>query len=182
MPPTTVGCKCAEIRREGPHKTESPFRAPRVNPRLPFTAAVTALEPASLTEIEAHTTDLSVGGCYVDTMSPFPAETEVHLRLTNNGKSFHTKARVVYSQPGVGMGLLFSDIAPAQRSVLKRWLSDLRGESLPELPIVENDARAHGGLVSENDERNATGDLVVLLTQKHVLTEDEGETILRRLR
>jgi hypothetical protein len=37
-------------------------------------------------------------------MNPFPTGTEMNLRLTKNGKSFHTKARVTYCESGVGMG------------------------------------------------------------------------------
>jgi hypothetical protein len=142
---------------------------------------VTAVEPVSETEIDAHTTDLSLGGCYVDTMNPLPEGTETHLRLTKNGKSFHTKARVVYCQASVGMGLLFTEIAPAQRPVLDRWFSELRGESPPEPQIVKNGERTPDACATEGGERYSMEDLVSLLTQKHVLTEDEGATILRKL-
>lgn len=64
----------------------------------PFTAGVVAVEPRSQAELDAHTTNLSALGCYVDTMSPLPAQTEIQLQLTKNGKSFHRKARVIYCQ------------------------------------------------------------------------------------
>lgn len=63
----------------------------------PFTAGVV--------ELDAHTTDLSASGSWVDTMSPLPAQTEIQWQLTNNGKSFHTKARVIYCQTGVRLRL-----------------------------------------------------------------------------
>jgi PilZ domain len=182
MPATMVDSKYSKMSPEGRNQTEnsSLFHERRTSPRYPFTAGVTAVEPASQTEVEAHTADLSARGCYVDAMTPFPAGTELNLRLTKNGKSFHTKVRVIYGQAGVGMGLLFIEIAPAQRFVLKKWFSELRGESLPE-PIDASDDRAPNASASESDERYVIEDLVVLLIQKHVLTEDEGETILRRL-
>lgn len=153
----------------------------RSDPRLPFTAGVIAVEPTSQAEMEAHTTDLSVGGCYVDTMSPFPAGTEMHLRLTKNGKSFHSKARVIYCQVGVGMGLLFTEIAPAQRSVLERWFSELRGESPLEPASPENGNYESTPGVAWSDQRLILEDLVTLLAQKHLLTEEEGEAFLKRL-
>jgi len=160
----------------------------RRSPRTPFTAGVVAVEPRSQTEIDAHTTDLSASGCYVDTMSPLPAQTEIDLRLTRNGKSFHTKARVMYCQSGVGMGLLFTEIAPQERPMIERWFAELRGESVPEPqpaaslepsvvaspPKIPNPPRT--------DEQAAIEELVSLLMEKHVVTEDEGEAILRRLR
>lgn len=183
MPATKIDFKYPGLNQEGRTQTEN-LSLPaerRRSPRRPFTAGVTAMEPVSQTEIEAHTTDLSLGGCYIDTMNPLPTGTEMHLRLTKNGKSFHTKARVIYCQSGVGMGLLFTEIAPAQRPVLERWFSELQGVSPLEPPIVENDGRALHANVAEGSERYAVEDLVSLLTQKHVLTEDEAETILRRL-
>jgi hypothetical protein len=183
MPTTKIDSKYIGVNQEGRNQIGnlSPLAERRSSPRGPFTAGVTAVEPASQTEIEAHTTDLSLGGCYIDTMNPFPTGTEMNLRLTKNGKSFHTKARVTYCQSGVGMGLLFTEIAPAQRPVLERWFSELRGESPPEPPIVENNDRPLHANVAEGSECYAVEDLVSLLTQKHVLTEDEAETILRRL-
>jgi hypothetical protein len=123
---------------------------------------------------------LSRGGCFVDTMNPLPAGTEIHLRLTKNGRSFHSKARVIYCQVGVGMGLLFTEIAPAQRSVLERWFAELRGDLVADTPFDEradhpSSHRARCG------ERLIIEDLVLLLARKDLLTEDESETILRRL-
>jgi len=142
----------------------------------------------SQTQIDAHTTDLSAGGCYVDTMNPLPAQTEINLQLTKNGKSFHTKARVMYCQTGMGMGLLFTEIEPAQRPVIERWFAELRGEAPSEpLPAESPALPSHASSVSgsgvpKSDVHYVFEDLVVLLVQKHVITEDEGEAILRKLR
>lgn len=154
----------------------------RTDPRLSFTAGVTAVEPCSQTELESHTSDVSGDGCFVDTMSPLPAGTEIHLRLTKNGRSFHTKARVIYCQVGVGMGLLFTEFAPAQRSVLERWFAELRGELPPAPLFVEKNDRPTCQTPPRIDERPIVEDLVLLLAQKHLLTEDESESILRRLK
>lgn len=116
---------------------DAPADDRRTNPRLSFTAGVTAIEPASQTQIDSHTSDVSRDGCFVDTMNPLPAGTEIHLRFTKNGRSFHWKARVIYCQVGVGMGLLFTEIAPAQRSVLERWFAELRGDLVADAPFDE---------------------------------------------
>jgi len=193
MPKTIVSSTETEKDREAGNKNAAGSTAGEVperrrSPRRSFTAAVAAVEPISQTEIDAHTTDLSADGCYVDTMSPLPAETDINLRLTKNGKSFHTKARVMYCQTGVGMGLLFTEIAPAQRPVIERWFAELRGEAPPEPFSAENPAVAvHANPVprlsaSKSDQNYVIEDLVILLVQKHVITEDEGEAILRKLR
>ncbi len=152
----------------------------RATCRYPFTTGVTAIDPISETEIDAHTTDICAGGCYVDTMNPFPSRTAVHLRLTRNGKSFHTKAHVAHCQTGVGMGLLFTNIAPAQAPILKRWLAELEGPSPSEVSITEVAEESHRSSEPQGGERYMVEELIAVLAQKHVLTEDEAETILRR--
>ena len=173
--------KSAEKQRET--GTSASFRECRSNARCPFTAGVTAVDPVSEADLRSHTTDLSLGGCYVDTMSPFPTESEMNLRLTKNGTSFHAKARVVYYQTGRGMGLLFTEVAPAQRLILERWLAELRDESPHELSAakMEEEDNSSSPTAPKSGERYVIEELVVLLIQKHLLTEDEGETILRRL-
>ena len=81
----------------------------------------------------------------------------------------------------VGMGLLFTEMARSQRPVLERWFAELRGDSPPEPPVVERNGQGAQAAALEGGERYAIEDLVILLTQRHVLTEDEGESILRRM-
>ena len=144
--------------------------------RCSFTAEVAAIEPHSQTSVTSRTSDISGGGCFVDTMSPFPPGTEMHLRLTKNSISFHAKAKVIYCQPGIGMGLSFTEIAPAQRVIINRWLSEAGCEPLG---AVEGDGE-------RSDRHSAAAaaleELLVLLAEKHLLTEDESAVILRRLK
>jgi hypothetical protein len=193
MPKPTVDSKQPEKDQEARKERAPDSTAPQVperrrSVRSSFTAAVAAVEPVSQTEIDSHTTDVSADGCYVDTMNPFPAQTDINLRLTKNGKSFHAKARVIYCQTGMGMGLLFTEIAPAQRPIIERWFAELRGEAeaeplpaeSPALPVHANPASEPSA--SKSDQNYVVEDLVVLLVQKHVITEDEGEALLRKLR
>jgi hypothetical protein len=149
--------------------------------RCSFTAAVTILEPTSGARIEAHTTDLCLAGCYVDTMSTLSVGTNVELRLTKDGHSFHSMAKVVSSQSGVGMGLTFIAVEPDQFSLLEVWFSELRGERAHEPHTLEQDERAHCGFEEKDGLRYALEALLVQLMRKEVLSEEEGEPILRRL-
>lgn len=121
-------------------------------------------------------------------MNPLPERTEIHLQLTKNGKSFRAEARVVHCQSGVGMGLLFTEIAPAERPMLERWLAELRGETVSEAQAAANSepciiaSPPKAPNPARTDEQAAIEELVSLLMQKHVVTEDEGEAILRRVR
>lgn len=162
----TANCVVSERRGEG---------------RCPFTAAATILEPASGARIEAHTMDLCLAGCYVDTMSTLSVGTNVELRLTKDGHSFHSMAKVVSSQSGVGMGLSFIAVTQDQFPVLEMWFSELRGERAQEPHTLEQDEQAHCGFEEKDGLRYALEALLVQLMRKEVLSEEEGEPILRQL-
>src|SRR5258708_25852622 len=56
--------------------------------RFPFTASVYAIEPKSHAKLSGRSSDISQGGCYIDTISPFPVQTVIKIRLTKDGVSF----------------------------------------------------------------------------------------------
>ncbi len=153
----------------------------RSKPRSPFTAAATVVEPQSGARLNAHTTDLSLGGCYVDTMNPFPAGTEMQLRLTKDGKSFNAKAKVAYSQIGVGMGVLFATAEPEQLLTLDKWFAELRGETQPVPNVLADEEQPLYRATAKNEEHHILEELLVLMMRKGLLTEEEAEPILHRL-
>ena len=77
-------------------------------------AFVDAVEPKSNAKISGRTSDISLGGCYVDTINPFPAETIIKIRLTNERETFEADAKVVLSKVGMGMGVAFISAVPQQ--------------------------------------------------------------------
>ncbi len=119
-----------EAEAAEPHDINSgfPYIERRSQKRRRFTAAATALDPDSGTRIEALTTDICLRGCYVETMNALPTGTAVVLRLTKDGKSLRTMAKVAHSQIFVGMGLEFSEVEHGQLLLLEEWIAELRGE------------------------------------------------------
>jgi hypothetical protein len=111
-------------------------------------------------------------------MNAFPMGTIVELQLTKDGKSFHSMAKVVCSQVGVGMGLSFSAVEQDQLLLLERWFAELRGERVHEPYSLEQHETAHCGLAEKSDLRYALEGLLVQLMRKGVLNEEEGERIL----
>src|SRR5579863_9787733 len=99
----------------------------RTYPRYQFTAAAEALDAQHRTRMNARTSDLGKGGCYVDTFSPFPLKTGVKIRITREKASFTAEAKVVYSKIGMGMGLAFTSIEPQEMGVLDKWIGELSG-------------------------------------------------------
>ena len=100
----------------------------RREPRHTFFASVELLESALDTRINARTGDLSLHGCYVDTMNPFPAGANVRVTITHMDAKFTAVGKVAHSKPNIGMGISFSQIESGQRATLMKWLSEVHGD------------------------------------------------------
>jgi hypothetical protein len=75
--------------------------------------------------LSARTTDLSRTGCYFDTLNPVAQGAQVRVRITHRDEVFETVGKVVYVSPGLGMGVLFTDVEPAQLARLDGWLAEI---------------------------------------------------------
>jgi PilZ domain len=95
-------------------------------PRFPFIAIVQAFDPASGIALTARTSDLSLGGCYVDSTTPLARGTVIKIEIVHKTESFIAKGRVVYSQPNMGMGISFLDIENDKQAILNRWVEELK--------------------------------------------------------
>src|SRR4029077_15660907 len=67
------------------------------------------------------TSDLSLHGCYIETMFPFPIGTVLELKLQVNG-TLLVLASVVTSDPQVGNGLHFTRMLPEDVEELRAFL------------------------------------------------------------
>jgi len=166
----------------------------RTHPRYHFTAAAEALDAMHRTRMNARTSDIGKGGCYVDTYCPFPLKTPVKLRLTNEKSSFVADAKVVYSKIGMGMGLQFTSIDPQQVGVLDKWIGELSGTAPlefatpPEFHTGTGNGASNGavngaknGAVGSKEAGYVLNELIVALMRKGALTDEEGKTMLLRL-
>jgi hypothetical protein len=93
--------------------------------RCPFVASAEVTELRSGALLSARTSELGLGGCYVDALNPFPKGALVGLRILRDRGVFETKAKVVYCDPRFGMGLAFTEMTPDQRSLLETWLAEI---------------------------------------------------------
>jgi hypothetical protein len=98
---------------------------PRAVRRCPFVASVEVTELRSGTRLSARTSEVGLGGCYVDALNPFANGVQVKLRIVRDQGVFEATAKVVYSDPSFGMGLSFTEIAPEQRLILENWLEEI---------------------------------------------------------
>ena len=96
--------------------------------RCPLVASAEVTELDSGARLSARTSELGIGGCYVDALNPFSEGTVVGLRILRDQGVFETKAKVVYCDPKFGMGLAFTEMTPEQRSLLEAWLAEIVSE------------------------------------------------------
>jgi hypothetical protein len=90
--------------------------------RFPFIASAEVLAEKAGSRMSARISDLSVLGCYVDTINPLPDGTPVLIKIFNNSQEFEAPATVVYSHTHLGMGLAFREVQPNSQTVLQNWL------------------------------------------------------------
>jgi hypothetical protein len=159
-----------------PVKMTHPER--RRSVRYPFTAEANVVDLNSQTRLTGRSSDLGSGGCYIDTLGPFPEGTAVRVRIEREMRKFEAVATVTYTHRSMGMGLAFTDIKPEHQSLLNRWLSELGGEPVPE----SDETPAEPGTLSPVLKlQQILNDLINLMIRKKALTEDEGTALLRQI-
>ena len=99
--------------------------------RCPLVASAEVTELCSGALLSARTSELGLGGCYVDALNPFPKGTLVGLRILRDQGVFETNAKVVYCDPRFGIGLAFTEMTPGQRSLLEDWLAEIVSQLRP---------------------------------------------------
>jgi PilZ domain len=139
------------------------------------TASAEVVEHSSGARFSARTTDLGPGGCFVDTILPFPVGAKVRVTVQKGQAHFETDGLVVYSQTGLGMGIAFQPLEGHQRQALNSWLMELTGTkqsferaAFPQDSVPVNQLRGWAALTR----------LVRLMIGKGILTEAEGASVL----
>jgi len=131
-------------------------------------------------------TDLSLGGCYVQTESPFPQSSAVDLCLRAAGMEIHTDGLVRVMHPGHGMGIEFPARTEEQRKSVGEFIEFLTGQP-GATPQLETSPRS---LVADAVDLNQTGSaatdaddpLLELLRSGNALDEEAFLAELHRQR
>jgi hypothetical protein len=99
-------------------------------PRYALTLVAEVSEALNDTVLNARSSDVSRSGCYIDTLSPLPVQTQIKIRLRSGDDVFETQARVVYVCPGLGMGVHWG-ISPPEKhvAILDGWLQKAASSS-----------------------------------------------------
>ncbi len=157
----------------------------RVIARHSFSATATVRHAQSGARVTARCSDLSLSGCYVDTINPFSEKARVQLRLSLGNENIETAARVVFRQVNIGMGLVFCDLTPDQELILMQWLDGGTGEAepgpiqgshktaAPEAPALTDQALALRLIHLLRSKGNLREADVSILLSKYLATDDE---------
>jgi hypothetical protein len=152
----------------------------RAQVRFPFTAAAEICELHSQARLAGRCSDLSSGGCYIDTISPFPVGTVVRVRLERDPRGFEAKAVVAYAHVTMGMGLAFTEIQSEHQDVLRSWIAELSGEPA-EAPAISTAAAEPEAIEADANLRLVLHELITLLVRKKIITENEATGMLREM-
>jgi CheY-like chemotaxis protein len=100
-------------------------------------AAATVGGPAEESVPHCKLTDLSLGGCYVETTAPFPERALVDFCLKTKELEVHTEGMVRVMHPAHGMGVEFPSRTSEQRAQVGELINFLRNspDEMPELII-----------------------------------------------
>src|SRR5580658_891894 len=87
--------------------------------------------------VNCRLTDLTVGGCYLTTSSPFPRGTRVTVSMKTADVQFRAAGVVLVAHPEFGMGMEFLQSTPEQREQMQRMIETLRAgaDKSPELQV-----------------------------------------------
>jgi len=136
-------------------------------------------EPVS----ECKLTDLSLGACYVETVSPFPERSGVVLCLQAAGMEVQAEAMVRVMHPESGMGLEFASRTEEQRQQVGNFINFLtsRPGTVPQLLITPRALAAGNDEDYGSDKKSGEPEdlLLDLLNRADSLNQEE---FLRELR
>jgi hypothetical protein len=108
---------------------ETRYSVSRANARFSFIAEAEVAEVGKGQRFVARVSELSLRGCYVDTVNPFPDGTELRISIRYGCSTCDFKGSVIYTHPGFGMGVRFGEATASNRATLDAWLDELARKS-----------------------------------------------------
>jgi PilZ domain len=143
----------------------APSAERRDYPRYHCNGEIEVKTASNKTAVRFRLTDLGLGGCYADTMSPLPVNTALDLLLKVAGLVMPAKGIVRTSHVSMGMGIEFVDLGAEQRKQLTLLLNRECGSQIVVAtePAAGNYAAIEPGVDA----------LVRLLQKKGLLSRDE---------
>ncbi len=132
--------------------------------------------------IRCQLTDLSLGGCYLEIASPFPASSRVALSMRAGGVEVRAQGVVRIMHPDKGMGIEFTQATPEHRAAVEKFLGVLNENRtlMPEL-LVEPEGLESEGRTAKS-RAGDTDDPLLQLFYGTALTAEEFHEAMRKQR
>jgi uncharacterized protein (TIGR02266 family) len=132
--------------------------------------------------VACRLTDLSVGGCYVELLAPFPLRTKVILSIGSATTDLKVEGTVLVAHPEVGMGLAFTRRTGPQQKQVETFIQALVSSgSVPDL-LVQPEGLDSGAEPNMVDPSLAADPLTELFRDKADLPLDEFQRELQKQR
>jgi len=132
------------------------------------------LPPADIEAVtQCKLTDLSLGGCYVQSESPFPEQAEVEICLKAEDVEVRLKGTVRVMHPGFGMGIEFPSRTTEDRAQVEQFIGLLASQpgATPSLLVMPLALSANSNTHAESDELDDP--LLDLLRRGESLSQEE---------
>jgi DNA-binding response OmpR family regulator len=129
-------------------------------------------------------TDLTLGGCYVETESPFPESSGITLCLRADKVEVEVDGKVRVAHPGFGMGIEFASRTAEERAQVEKFIGFLtaRPGLLPDLSITPRALTTADSAPTESQADPLDDPLLELLSRHESLNQEEFLEELRRQR
>ena len=131
--------------------------------------------------IRCQLTDLSLGGCYLEISSPFPASSRVTLSMRAGGIEVRVPGIVRVMHPDKGMGVQFTQNTPEHRTALERFLGVLTENRslMPEL-LVQAEGLENDGFQRQPSAADTEDPLLQLFYAEPLSTEAFQEALRKQ--
>lgn len=143
------------------------------------------LPPADIEPVtRCKLTDLSLGGCYVETESPFPERSAIQLALKAEDVEVQVQGRVRVMHPGFGMGVEFASRTATERARVEEFIGLLASHpgTSPNLLIMPVALMANQNDFAESNPEAPEDPLLDLLRRQDSLNQEEFLEELHRQR
>ena len=97
----------------------------RATPRLKCTNSVEVYPAGATAPIRSRTSDLSLGGCFLEMPNPLPVKTPIRIALWVNEFKLWANGEVITSTPGFGIGVKLTEMTDQDRNQLKQFLESM---------------------------------------------------------
>jgi hypothetical protein len=113
---------------------EKAFTKKRVGPRFSFLVDA-EIVLGDGTSIPTQLDEVSLRGCYLDTLEPIPVGTRFLLKIGKGRKAFEVQGKIIYTHSGSGLGIfgqgvVFTDLSAQERSAINLWLRELTSKRI----------------------------------------------------